>query len=209
MTLTVATDSAQSLSTLEDYIATRKVSMLVIGPGLRPTAAPLVLSLLSTTALPTLLDGGALSIVATDRNALHNHASDTLILTPHAGELQRFFKEPLPKSQSSIVNQAKDFAKTEQLILVMKGHPTYTITPQGSVIKNESGGPALATAGTGDVLAGMIGGIVAQGIDAEQAVPAAVYLHGKAGDIAAQLKTEAGVIASDVIELIPNALKEM
>lgn len=207
MTLAVATDSAASLSIAEDYIAVRKVSILVIGPGLSPAAAPLVLSLIATTALPMVIDGGALGIIAANRKALHKRAATGLILTPHTGELQHFFEQPLPKNQSGILKLAKNLAITEKLTLVVKGHPTYTITESGTIIKNNSGGPALATAGTGDVLAGMIGGIVAQGIAPDEAVPAAVYLHGKAGDLAAQLKTEPGVIASDVVELIPQALK--
>jgi NAD(P)H-hydrate epimerase len=102
---------------------------------------------------------------------------------------------------------AKNLAKTEKFTLVVKGHPTHTITAGGRIIKNNTGGPALATAGTGDVLTGIIGGIIAQGIPPGEAVPAAVYLHGKAGDLAANLKTEPGVIASDIIELIPQAFK--
>lgn len=209
MTLEVTTASAQSVSVIQDYMQARKVSVLVVGPGLRPTASPLVSALIKTINLPTIVDGSGLEIVATNREVLHDHASPELILTPHLGELRRFFKQPLPNSQSELVRLAKSFAKTEQVLLVVKGHPTYTIAPGGTVRENTTGGPALATAGSGDVLAGMIGGMIAQGITPEEAAPAAVYLHGKAGDLAASQLSEPAVIASDVIDYIPKALKAL
>ena len=209
MTLAVTTGSAQSVSVIQDYIRTRKVSVLVVGPGLRPIAAPLVSALLKTVNLPTVLDGSGLEIVASNREVLRHHASPGLVLTPHLGELQRFFKQPLPKNQAELLILGGSFAKAEQVILVVKGHPTYVITPDGMVQENKTGGPALATAGSGDVLAGMIGGMIAQGIPPEQAAPAAVYLHGKAGDLAASQLSEPGVIASDVVGYIPEALKAL
>lgn len=207
MTLAVATDSAKSLSAVEEYIHARKVSVVIIGPGLTTKAAPLVRALIGAVSLPMVLDGGALAIAAADRDALKQRATTELVLTPHMGELQRFFEQPLPKSQPAMLSLAKNLATSERCTLIVKGNPSHTITADGTVIENKTGGPALATAGTGDVLAGMIGGIIAQGIPAEEAAPAAVYLHGKAGDLAADVKTEPGVIASDVIELIPKALK--
>jgi NAD(P)H-hydrate epimerase len=209
MTLAVTTDSAQSAAAIEDYIKARKVSVLVLGPGLRPSAASLVSALLKTVALPTIVDGSGLAIAASAKDVLRNHASSELILTPHLGELQRFFKQPLPKNQATLLKLAKTFAADNRMTLVVKGHPTHTVTMDGNVKQNNTGGPALATAGSGDVLAGMIGGIIAQGIEPEEAAAAAVYLHGKAGDLAANELSEPGVIASDVIDFIPKALKEI
>jgi hydroxyethylthiazole kinase-like uncharacterized protein yjeF len=207
MTLAVATDSAKSLSSVEEYIKARKVSVVIIGPGLTTNATALVTALIEAMPLPLVLDGGALAIAAADQEVLKHRATTELVLTPHMGELQRFFEQPLPKSQPAMLSVAKNLATSERCTVIVKGNPTHTITADGTVIENNTGGPALATGGTGDVLAGMIGGIIAQGIAAEEAAPAAVYLHGKAGDLAADLKTEPGVIASDVIELIPKALK--
>lgn len=209
MTLAVSMRSAQSVSVIKEYIKVRKVSVLVIGPGLSKDAAPLVTELIKTIPLPIVVDGGALAIAADDNKILKQRASNHLVLTPHLGELQRFFKQPLPKSQSALVSIAKDFAVAERLTLIVKGNPTHTITADGSVEQNNTGGPALATAGTGDVLSGIIGGIIAQGISPEEAAPAAVYLHGATGDLAAQSHTEPGVIASDVIDCIPKALKKI
>jgi hydroxyethylthiazole kinase-like uncharacterized protein yjeF len=207
MTLAVDTDSAQSLSIIEDYIKKRKVSVLIVGPGLNLSASPLMVPLLLTTKLPTVIDGGGLAIVASNRKILKNRPNTHFVLTPHQGELQRFFEQSLPKNQQQLLDLAKNLAIKAKITLVLKGHPTYTITARGKSIENTTGGPALATAGTGDVLAGIIGGIIAQGINTEEAAVAAVYLHGKAGDIAAELKSEPGVIASDVIDCLPIALK--
>lgn len=209
MTLRLSTSSAQSTSVVTKYVEERKVSVVVIGPGLSQDAAPLVTALMKTIALPIVVDGGALAITAADNHILRQRASSQLVLTPHLGELQRFFKEPLPKNQSALAILAKDFAKTERLTLVLKGNPTHIFTMQGSVHTNTTGGPALATAGTGDVLSGMIGGIIAQGIAPEAAATAAVYVHGAAGDLAAESRTEPGVIASDVIDCIPQVLKKI
>jgi NAD(P)H-hydrate repair Nnr-like enzyme with NAD(P)H-hydrate dehydratase domain len=90
--------------------------------------------------------------------------------------------------------------------LVLKGNPSRVWRADGRAYENTSGGPALATAGSGDVLAGIIAGIIAQGIEPAPAAEAAVYLHGLAGDLVAATNTVAGVIASDVIEAIPTAL---
>ena len=209
MTLSVAMDTASSFAIIQQYVKSRKVSVLVIGPGLRPSAAPLVLSILKAMRLPAVIDSGALGILAAHQASRNNFRAAPLILTPHHGELRGFLKQPLSQKQADVLSQAEKLAQQQNYILVLKGAPTYTILPDGTQAKNTTGGPGLATAGTGDVLAGMIGAFIAQGIAAEQAVPAAVYLHGKAGDIATGLKTEAGVIASDVIEAIPTALKQI
>ena len=113
--------------------------MLVIGPGLSKDAAPLVTELIKTIPLPIVVDGGALAIAADDNKILKQRASNHLVLTPHLGELQRFFKQPLPKSQSALVSIAKDFAVAERLTLIVKGNPTHTITADGSVEQNNTG----------------------------------------------------------------------
>lgn len=208
MTLAVRTDSTSSITAVKDYIQARKVSVLIIGPGLTPHAKPLLSGLLTDIELPIVIDGGGLSILASDREVLQKHASNQLILTPHLGELQRFFKQKLPQDPTSLTEIAQQFAETEKVTLIVKGPATKIITGNGKIYTNTTGGPALATAGSGDVLSGIIAGILAQKISTPEEVPAAaVYLHGLAGDLAAQALTEPAVIASDIIEYIPPALK--
>jgi NAD(P)H-hydrate epimerase len=94
------------------------------------------------------------------------------------------------------------------MTVILKGEPTYVAHPDGSLYENPTGNPGLATAGSGDVLAGMIAGMIAQGVVPAEAAEAAVYLHGLAGDLAARAKTQPGMIASDVIAAIPAAYVE-
>lgn len=209
MTLALPVDATAAASHLEDFIARRKVSVLVIGPGLSvtPRNRSLVGHLLDNINLPVIVDGGALSTLQHHLDRLDDAASDNLILTPHAGEFQRLYGKELPAERSELKPVAVDFAKDHALTLVLKGHPTYVAQSNGAPYENSTGNPGLATAGTGDVLSGMIAGLVAQGIAPQEAVQAGVYLHGLAGDIAAAAKTEPGMIASDVIDAIPAALK--
>lgn len=207
MTLAVSTDSKASIAIVKDYIRVRKVSVLIVGPGLTPHSEPLLSGLLTNVELPIIVDGGGLGILATHRDILRKHASDQLILTPHLGELQHFFGQKLPQDQTALTEIARQFAETEQVTLVVKGPATRTITANGKIYTNTTGGPALATAGSGDVLSGIIAGIIAQKIPTTVATAAAVYIHGRAGDLASQALSEPAVIASDIIEYIPQALK--
>lgn len=197
-----------------DFIKERKVNALVIGPGLGLEAEELVLGVLEKVNLPTVTDGGALNILASSGTLdillqKLDKSSKNLILTPHLGEYQRFFDEKLPELADRLKIIVQKFAKDNGLTLVLKGHPTYVASPGGELYVNTTGGPGLATAGTGDVLTGIIGGMIAQGVEPFDAAKAGVYLHGLAGDIATKRKTEAGVIAGDVIETVPEALKQI
>jgi NAD(P)H-hydrate epimerase len=185
---------------LENFIKERKVSVAVIGPGLQPTAetASLVKELLRTD-IPLIIDGGALQ----NNLTFSKHA----ILTPHTGEFQRLTDVELPTARPDLKPIAIRFVKIHHVTLVLKGQPTYVAHSDGSLYENTTGNPGLATAGTGDVLTGVIASLIAQKIEPEKAAEIGVYLHGLAGDIAAAEKTEPGMIAGDVIEALPEALR--
>jgi|SRR5579884_1905104 len=190
---------SENASELMPFIKNRKVSALAIGPGMNPDFALQVIKSIVNLDLPVVIDGGALTAV----QQMPDHIRSNFILTPHLGEFARFFNQP----PDNFSQAAADFARQNKVILVLKGPPTIICDPVGKTYKNRSGGPELATAGTGDVLSGIIAGIIAQKVEPLTAVKAAVYLHGRAGQIAAGTKTQPGVIASDVIEAIPAALK--
>ena len=209
MTLAFSSKSSQAVSEIKKFIKDRKVSVLAIGPGLKPESASLVRGLIKDLDLPIVADGGALSALQDHPELLKQSGSCALILTPHSGEFERLIGKQLPQEQKKLKPIAKDFAKSNSVILVLKGEPTYVAHPDGSVYINSNGGPELATAGTGDVLSGMIAGILAQGIEPGKATEAAVYLHGLAGNLAAKDKTVLAVIAPDVIDYIPKALKRL
>lgn len=199
--LEIMTLRAVTATEIQEFIKNRKVSVLVIGPGMNPDNAGQVRELLKFNELPVIVDGGGLAAFNENLSLLN----EKTIITPHAGEFQKLFNE---KSSADRATTARDFAAQHHTHLVLKGNPTIVSHPNGDTYTNTTGGPALATAGSGDVLSGMIAGLIAQGIELAKATEAAVYLHGLAGDLAAEINTVAGVIASDVIENIPAALKK-
>ncbi len=203
MTLALPSDR---LKVMKKFIKERKVSVLVIGPGFGSGQADLIREIIQKVKLPMVIDGGGLAALQDNLGLLSS--SEDLILTPHLGEFQKFFDVKLPKNRDRLKAAAAKFASDNGVTLVLKGQPTYVAHRDGKVYINTTGGPALATAGSGDVLSGIIAGLVAQRIEQGEAAEAGVYLHGLAGDIAAKEKTEAGVIASDVIEALPGALKK-
>jgi len=205
--MTLALPPSKELSAIEDFIKSRKVSVLVIGPGLKDVN--LAKELIQKINLPMIIDGGALNALQGQSLQGQITGRKAVILTPHLGEFGRFFDEPLPKNQAGLKLIPAKFAQDNKVTLVLKGHPTYVAHPDGSLYVNTTGNPGLATAGTGDVLSGIIAGIIAQGIEPAKAAEVAVYLHGLAGDLAAMDKTQPGLIASDIIEYIPAALKSL
>lgn len=208
MTYSYSNDSKKATAQLEAFILDRKVSVLVIGPGWRTDHESLTLAseLIRTITQPVIVDGGALQIFSNTFDSITFQADRTIVLTPHTGEFSRILMQTVAiKSGEKL---AADFAKLHNLTVVLKGHPTYVAHRGGAVYENNSGNPGLATAGTGDVLSGVIAGLLAQDIEPEVATNAAVFLHGLAGDIAAADKTQPGMIASDLINALPQALKQ-
>jgi len=132
-----------------------------------------------------------------------------VILTPHPGEMGRLVNMTSSGVQKDRLGVASRFAKDHRVILVLKGAGTVVALPDGRMFINSTGNPGMATGGTGDVLTGMIGGLLAQGYPAEQAACLGVYLHGLAGDLAAKEKGEAAMIAGDLIEKIPEAIMKI
>ncbi len=207
MTLRLPGGVDEAAATIQDFIVRRKVSVLVFGPGLTPdaVAADLLGKLLQISGLPTVIDGGGLGALS-GRLGLLDDAGD-VILTPHTGEFRTLTGRELPSERADLKPLAIGFAQEHRAILVLKGEPTYVAHPDGACYENTTGNPGLATAGTGDVLSGIIAGMIAQHIKPSEAAEAGVYLHGLAGDIAAAAKTQPGMTATDVIEAIPEAFR--
>lgn len=192
-----------------EFAAARKVTSVVIGPGLPRMAESLVRTLLARLPLPAVLDAGGLTAFRGHLELLQKTTvrNPGVIITPHSGEFDRLTNNTF-NDDSERRRYAQRFAAQYRLTVVLKGHHTLVAHPNGSSYVNQTGNPGLATAGTGDVLAGVIAGLLAQRFEPAQAAEAGVYLHGLAGDVAAAEKTEAGLIASDLIDLLPAALKE-
>jgi NAD(P)H-hydrate epimerase len=189
-----------------------RADAILLGPGLRDSEAPkqLCLRVLRECELPLVADAGALAAIAGDLSVLKKRKAIT-ILTPHAGEMSRLLGIASDELEEHHIDYAIAFAKTYKVILVLKGSPTIVATPEGKVYISPVGNPGMATAGTGDVLAGMIASFVARdgGADGLIGTLFAVYAHGLAGDIAAKATTQNALMATDLIHALPEAFRQL
>ncbi len=185
-------------------------SAVALGPGLstHPETVDLVHALMPRIEKPSVLDADALNAVA-GRTGLLTECKVPLILTPHPGEMARLEERATPQSvNADRIGTATRFAQGRGVIVVLKGARTVVAHPDGRVAICPNGNPGMATAGTGDVLTGMIVGLLAQGLAPWDAARAGTYLHGLAGDLAATVLGTAGMNAGDLIERIPHALNQ-
>ncbi len=187
-----------------------KATVVHCGSGMLPTdeVNELVVQLLEKVKKPIILDGGALAGLDKNKRALRDRKAPT-ILTPHIGEFAQMLDMKWQDVEKDKINLAKKFATKNNVILVLKGAPTIIASSDGSISINSTGNPGMATAGSGDVLAGMVAGIIAQGHDVLKSVLFTVYLHGLAGDLAVEELTEQAMTATDIITYLPEAFKEM
>jgi len=188
-----------------DHFTLDRKTVLAVGPGLG-IQRDLVLKLVKETTVPTVIDADALnSIAGTD---FRGRGVET-ILTPHPGEMARLLGVDRV-SERDRLDIARKFAQERNVCLVLKGYRTLIALPDGNVWINTSGSPAMATGGTGDILTGMIAGMIAQfPREIDVAVRAAVWLHGRAGQLGAEELTEQCLIATDLLHYLPKAIREI
>lgn len=168
----------------------------------------LVHELVQIASQPIVIDADALNAIS-EKTELLDKLGENSVLTPHLGEMSRLLGCSAKEIEADRINMAQSFAKTHKLNLVLKGVPTVIADPYGNAYLNSTGNPGMATAGMGDVLTGVIAGLLAQGLSPINAAISGVYLHGMAGDIAASQKGEHGIIATDVLEALPKAIVEI
>jgi NAD(P)H-hydrate epimerase len=198
-----------------------RVQSVVLGPGIgraEPTAG-FVRALAAGVAVPLVLDADGLGAFAADMSAADIRAADTstlrelrargaqTVLTPHAGELGRLLGLDSASVAASRLRCARTAAQQSGAIVVLKGDDTIVAEPGGRIAISRGDAPALATAGTGDVLAGIVGAYLAKGMDGFDAACAAVFVHAAAARLTATELGAEGVIASDVIAALPQALR--
>jgi ADP-dependent NAD(P)H-hydrate dehydratase / NAD(P)H-hydrate epimerase len=184
-----------------------RVDALVLGPGLgrTPGALEFARQLAHAAPLPLLLDADGLNAHAGSLGWLAEREAPT-VLTPHAGELARLLETDSGAVEARRLASAREAARRAQAIVVLKGDDTIVAAPDGRVGVNRGGAPALATAGTGDVLSGIIGAYLAKHMGPFHAACAGVLIHALAGQLCARDIGPEGVIASDVIAALPRAL---
>lgn len=183
-----------------------KFDVAAIGPGLSPHSETkkLVLWLLQMLELPIVLDAYGINALADDPDVL-NRIKKSIILTPHPGEMSRLIGVSTEEVQSKRLEVSRTFVKDKKnVILVLKGYKTIVMDKEKFYI-NETGNPGMATAGAGDVLTGTIAGLLGQYRNPFEAAQLGVYLHGLAGDIAAQDIGDISLIATDILNYLPKA----
>lgn len=196
-----------SYQNLKKFIDWADVLIIGCGISLKLEATELVHTLLREVDKPIVLDADALTIISENISILKKRKSKKIILTPHSGEFARLAKLTSSEIELDKINIAGSFSKEYKLTLVLKGAPTLTISSEGEVFINSTGNPGMATAGSGDVLAGIIGGLWAQRMDEIEAAYSGVFIHGLAGDFAMKKLGERSVLALDIQKNIPSALK--
>jgi NAD(P)H-hydrate epimerase len=156
-----------------------------------------------------LLDADALNMMAEADYEKWPRRKAPTVLTPHPGEFARLLKRPVQEIQADRIGAASELAERLGVTLVLKGAQTVIATPEGAAFVNTTGNPGMATGGTGDVLAGMIAGLLAQGYDGPQAACLGVYLHGRAGDEAAARLGQSALIAGDLLDRLTRPVPRL
>jgi hydroxyethylthiazole kinase-like uncharacterized protein yjeF len=205
--------AAENLEPKRLQTLTAGKTLLAIGPGLGQSAetAEFVAGLLSATKIPAVIDADALNILAARPELLAELARDgkrTLVLTPHPGEMARLAGISVAEVQGDRLETARNFAQRIGVTLVLKGARTLIAHPDGRVAVNTTGNPGMAKGGSGDLLTGLIAGLLAQYPDEPaQAVEAAVYLHGLAADFAVHASDEHTLLATDSLHFLAQAFR--
>lgn len=196
------------LSKIPELISNATVLLIGCGLSTSDTAKRIVKTVLPAQ-IPTVVDADGLNILAENLEILHSAKNDkikNLIFTPHPKEASRLLNCELEDVLNNMENSAKKICEKYNCITVLKSHNTI-VSDGNKIYRNTTGNSALAKAGSGDVLAGIIAGLLAQKMTPFDASSLGVYIHGLAGDLAKNDLTAYGVLASDTVRYIPNALK--
>jgi ADP-dependent NAD(P)H-hydrate dehydratase / NAD(P)H-hydrate epimerase len=186
-------------------------TLIAIGPGISRNSetADFVRAIVKRRDTAMVVDADALNAFEGSAGQL-NGRGRTVVITPHPGEMSRLTGLSITEIQANRLDVARNFAREHELIVVLKGHRTLIAAPDGTVWVNPTGNPGMATGGTGDVLTGMVAGLIAQHPQhALEATALAVYLHGLAGDLANESVGENSLVATDLLRFLPEAFAQM
>ena len=183
---------------------------VVLGPGIGTSAVAeeLLSTVLMNITVPLVLDADALNLLAKEPERLLRPHMD-IVVTPHLGEMSRLTKDAVSYIKTKLIDAAREFAQTYDVICVLKDAHTITAVPYGMTYLNLSGNNGLATGGSGDVLSGIIGALLAQGLKADMAAPLGVYIHGRAADEEVKNTGCRGMMAQDILNGLMNIWKQV
>ena len=213
MTIGLDTDSNGQLASLsrkriEKLLAGKDA--VAIGPGLGQSAeaAELVAIVLEVCRVPLVLDADALNVAAIGGLLAKRNKETGCVITPHPGEFARLTGLPVAEDEDTRIAMSADFARTHELTVVLKG-PRTVVTNGARLFVNATGNSGMATAGSGDVLTGIVASLLGQRMNAFEAAALAVNAHGRAGNFAAFALGQRGMIASDLLQALPKAWEQM
>lgn len=197
-----------------------QVDALVIGPGMtvHQSTRKLVWEIVRHSPVPVVVDADGINAFVPPAPSMRNETGQPVILTPHPGEMARLAGKKISEVQQDRIATARSWAESSGCYVVLKGYQTILAAPSGEIFVNSTGNPGMATGGTGDILAGMMGRFVAgwkcqsgreNSLGLTDYACSAVYLHGLAGDFAAEDKGEESLIATDLLSFLPKAFKKV
>lgn len=178
------------------------------GIGQSPDNAEILKLLIKNAKCPLIIDADGINTLSLHINIVRQ-ANSPVILTPHPGEMARLCGKTVAEIEADRVNTALSFAQKHNVYLVLKGSGTVVATPEGKVFINKTGNPGMASGGSGDTLTGIMAALLSRDGDITRAVTNAVYIHGKAGDMAARRLSETSMLPSDIIDELPCLFKEL
>lgn len=188
----------------------KKTDVIALGPGASTDISTqrLIQSIIKHAKIPLVIDADGLNALAGRAYLLRDRNRNApIIITPHTGEMSRLSDIPAETIEKNRKKVAKTFATDYNITTVLKGRKTLVISPDGETYTNDTGNPGMATAGSGDVLTGIVAAFLGQGLDSFSAAKYAVYIHGLAGDLAAAETGQISLTASDIIRFLPKAIK--
>ncbi len=194
----------RGLGEIKKQITIRDAAIIGPGIGRHHETVELIRRLIASLEKPAIIDADGLNAFEKDRSALTKE-HPTLVLTPHPGEFRRLIDEDLPHELYALYELVRKYAREYNSVIVLKGSPTIVVNVDGQLYLNPTGNNGMATGGTGDVLSGIIGSFLAQGMAPIEAAICAVYLHGLAGDLAAAELGFRSLIAGDLIDYLSDA----
>jgi len=197
--------SPEALPAIGNLLGT--ASVCAIGPGMSgyPEGNAVMRFVLERSGIPLVIDADGLNALRDDTEILKDRQVP-VILTPHPGEMARLTGESIEDIQQNRLEFAARYAREWGVTLILKGNKTVIADPSGNIYINITGNPGMATAGSGDVLCGMIAGLIAQGLKPQDAAVAGVYFHGLAGDLCKEKRGERGIVAGDIMDVIPDII---
>jgi len=196
--------SAEAATTALEFVQDKDAAALGPGIGRQDPAAECVETFVTRCPVPFVLDADGINALSGRVDILGLKQSDC-ILTPHPGEMARLLQMDTAAIQSDRAKAARDLAERTNAVIVLKGAGTIVASPDGQVIENPTGNHGLAKGGSGDVLTGLLAGLLAQGLACYDAARLGVYAHGLAADLAAEEIGARGMVASDVVGCLPEA----